>query len=306
MTFSIPDICFYNFSENDIGLPKILKVMSLVAPVEKLHTSEVTSDVTVSSVPAVCTPQAPENILEDREVAGGPLTTVRNLAAQLEAATQPEGVREGVGEEVEEEGEGGANEEARKEGGVDPTLMSLLNEIVFLNQQLSGDGSKPCTPSHVTPPEPGEVLADRPASLDEERSPSPLFLRLDCDTDTSTPTSTPAKPTTTDASETPVGESVTESPVTALPVSGSTLNLTPAPLLSSATNGQGQLTGAGGAKGDGLTPPPLLQMKAGHVAPPVMPSVTDNLSWRPMPKLVPLGLKGTPQTPANRGTGSTP
>ncbi|XP_063040497.1 MAX dimerization protein MGA a isoform X5 [Engraulis encrasicolus] len=311
--------------------------------------SDVANEVTVSSDPATSTPQgAPESpgmdTLEDMAEADGPLDFVRKFAANLAASVELEGVEaeeqkgdEGAeGKERKEEGEGGGKErEQQEEGGEeakedatqeerggggegeegggeedDNTLMSLLNEIAFLNQQSSSDcPAQACTPSYTRPPEPGEVLGNRPARLDEERSPSPLVLRLDYDGDhtpSTTSTSTPlTKPITTDAPGTPVtnnsgGHSFTETPMkaAAASVSGSTPPLTPAPLLSSATNGQPEAAGAG--NGESLTPPPLLQMKTGHVAPPVMPT------FRPMPKLVPLGLKGTPQTPAGRESGSPP
>ncbi|XP_047467070.1 MAX dimerization protein MGA a isoform X2 [Mugil cephalus] len=55
----------------------------------------------------------------------------------------------------------------------------------------------------------------------------------------------------------------------------------------------------GNAKGGGLAPPPLLQMKVGGAKvwdPPTSEEIVGETggSWRPMPRLVPLGLKGTP------------
>lgn len=250
---------------------------------------------------ATVTTPAPQNTaeLEEGEVPDGPLTTVRKLNTHLKASADLEGDEDDEGEE----------EEAGEESAKDPTLASLLDEIVFLNQQLSGDGSKPSTPDAGLAPEPGEVLVDRPAgvSLDDERSLSPLFLRLD---DEETPASTPSKSTSAQkaqpgASE-PVGEAVGSEPTaTGVPASGPTPPLTAAPVLSTATSGQSQPAASSAAKGEALVPPPLLQMKAGSVAPPVTPPLKESVSWRPMPRLVPLGLKTTPQTTFSRGTGST-
>lgn len=307
MLFDASDKCLSNLTANAIGLPKILKVVSLAPPVENSDTSSNTTaqektstDPAVgSSLATVSTPPTQStDTLEEGEVPDGPLTAVRKLKAQLKASAE-------LGGDEEEERQEKANDEATKDGGVDPTLMSLLNEIVFLNQQLSSDGSKPSTPCHAPQPEPGEVLVDRPAArvaLDDARSPSPLVLRLD---DEEAETSTPTKSTSTNTPETaanePSGAAVGSEPsVKLVPASGSTPPLTPE------TNGQSQPMESIAVKGDALAPPPLLQMKAGSVAPPVTPSPKEKLSWRPMPKLVPLGLKGTPQTSLSRGTGSSP
>lgn len=285
--------------------------MSLVPPVENSDTSSTTTAPEKTSVdPAVCVPLTTESTLgrqstaelEEGEILDGPLTTVRELTTHLKAFADLE-------EDEEDERE---EEEVSEASTKDPTLASLLNEIVFLNQQLSGDGSKPST-SDGLPPELSEVLVDRPAglSLDDERSLSPLFLRLDDEPKTpetlaSSPTkAAPAQKPQTDAIG-PIGEAAGSEPtVTVVTASGPTPPLTPAPVLSTTTNGQSQPTPSSANKGDALVPPPLLQMKAGSVAPPVTPSLKENMSWRPMPRLVPLGLKTTPQTSLSRGTDST-
>lgn len=288
------DLC--NFSANATSLPKISGVVSLVPPGENSKTSSTTTAASeeISDDPAVCVPRASESTrapqstaqseLEEGEVPDGTLTMVRELSTHLKAFADLEG-----GEEERKEEEDG------KESRKDPILASLLNEIVFLNQQLSGDGSKPSTSDVGLPPKVGEALVDRPAgvSLDDERSLSPLFLRLD---DEDTPAATPTKSTPAQEPQEPQTDAIvpvgaatgSEANMKVMPASGPTPPLTPAPVLSTTTNGQSQPMASSAIKGDALVPPPLLQMKAGSVAPPVTPSLKENLSWRPMPRLVPL------------------
>lgn len=111
------------------------------------------------------------------------------------------------------------------------SLTSLLNEIVFLNQQTASSRQE-----------------------EEERAHSPWLLQLDSDSD---------DPITTETEE-------------AGPKDHTQSRTPPRPAHGTATGGT-------------LVPPPLLQMKVGggSVAAPV---------GRPMPRLVPLGLRGNPPT----------
>ncbi|KAM4625363.1 MAX dimerization protein MGA a [Polymixia lowei] len=203
-----------------------------------------------------------------------------------EVSTAPEEVK--VKEEV---GEGSDGE----------SLTSLLNEIVFLNQQVCGaDGVTLSTLPRKPSSEPGpSTLTGAPlgmesmggaqeegevgGGMDKSCSLSPLFLELD---------------------EDPI-ESSTENTVVLNghnqtgPASGADSSTSPA------TNRQSQLHNPQcTAKGGTLTPPPLLQMKVGRVGDRAKTVESTNeraegqesgLQWRPMPRLVPLGLKNNAQ-----------
>lgn len=130
-------------------------------------------------------------------------------------------------------------------------LTSLLNEIVFLNQQTL----------------PGKPLKDVPEDGGGHAH-SPWFLQLDSDSD----------------------DIVTKE------------------MEEAGLNGHSETMQEGSAnenaKGGILAPPPLLQMKVG-VAKTADPASSDGAAaggggarqreaWRPMPRLVPLGLRGAP------------
>ncbi|KAF7642541.1 hypothetical protein LDENG_00256190, partial [Lucifuga dentata] len=197
------------------------------------------------------------------------------------------------------------SQEKVKEDAEKDNLTSLLNEIVFLNQQI-------CTPPGIRPArnlssdarqqeaEPGQTssphlndlfvdspLGEEPSSADgaEERghAQSPWLLELD-----------------EDSSENSDGEAENE---------GEELNACTEEIRSqpgsSASTSQLQ-NPLYAAKGSILAPPPLLQMKVGGVKV-VEPSSNDraggdgggggkdgSVAWRPMPRLVPLGLRGNP------------
>ncbi|XP_038865044.1 MAX dimerization protein MGA a [Salvelinus namaycush] len=209
-------------------------------------------------------------------------------------------------------------DEDNEEGDVeDESLTSLLNEIVFLNQQMTTDNVSPSglpVVTHKPATEPGEVGMDRSSPPppqaekeiirdgDDERSLSPLFLRLDEDLlglkerqGQDEASKGPGMPVP-QAEDLKVGSGSNEKP--------SETGSAPAPIV----NGHSPQGPACTAKGHGvlqkaLTPPPLLQMKVGMakvlesndkpgdaLAPPPL------LQMRPMPRLAPLGLKNNPQT----------
>ncbi|XP_024292797.1 MAX dimerization protein MGA a isoform X2 [Oncorhynchus tshawytscha] len=209
-------------------------------------------------------------------------------------------------------------DEDNEEGDVeDESLTSLLNEIVFLNQQMTTDNISPSglpVVTHKPATEPGEVGTDRSSPPppqaekeiirdgDDERSLSPLFLRLDEDLlglkerqGQDEASKGPGLPVP-QAEDLKVGSGSNEKP--------SDTGSAPAPIV----NGHSPQGPTCTAKGHGvlqkaLTPPPLLQMKVGvakvletndmpgdALAPPPL------LQMRPMPRLAPLGLKSNPQT----------
>ncbi|KAM9433682.1 MAX dimerization protein MGA a isoform 1-T2 [Salvelinus alpinus] len=210
------------------------------------------------------------------------------------------------------------SDEEDEDGDVeDESLTSLLNEIVFLNQQMTTDNVSPSdlpVVTHKPATEPGEVGMDRSSPPppqaekeiirdgDDERSLSPLFLRLDEDLlglkerqGQDEASKGPGMPVP-QAEDLKVGSGSNEKP--------SETGSAPAPIV----NGHSPQGPACTAKGHGvlqkaLTPPPLLQMKVGvakvlesndkpgdALAPPPL------LQMRPMPRLAPLGLKNNPQT----------
>ncbi|TKS87256.1 hypothetical protein D9C73_021380 [Collichthys lucidus] len=132
-------------------------------------------------------------------------------------------------------------------------LTSLLNEIVFLNQQVVTTA----TTTGVLSP---RRLSSEVGPQDEGHAHSPWLLQLDSDSD----------------------DIVTMETVEV------GLNNGPQPANENTTSGV-------------LAPPPLLQMKVGGAK--VADSVSNHeateegvggTAWRPMPRLVPLGLRGNP------------
>ncbi|KAL7380110.1 hypothetical protein ABVT39_011908 [Epinephelus coioides] len=172
--------------------------------------------------------------------------------------------------EVTEAGPVGA--EPQQETRDDESLTSLLNEIVFLNQQAVTTAETPLSGK----PSPGDDVMDE----DEEygRANSPWLLELDSDSDETIGTEMGAAAVNDHTDMTPGGPQLG-------PVNGN-------------------------AKGGVLAPPPLLQMKVGgaKVADPASCDEAaggegegegggkreGGVAWRPMPRLVPLGLRGNP------------
>ncbi|XP_061087777.1 MAX dimerization protein MGA a isoform X2 [Conger conger] len=142
-------------------------------------------------------------------------------------------------------------------------LMSLLSEIAFLNQQAQGEDTPPARRREAGPP-----------GGDDERSLSPLFLQLSDDA---------ARPDQPEDEESGPPQPEEPQPKPAPP--------SPAPPAAAASEVRQQSPPVC-VKGGTLTPPPLLQMKAGSVA-----AATETkkggvpVPWRPMPRLTPLGLK---------------
>lgn len=146
-------------------------------------------------------------------------------------------------------------EQQEKTGEEEESLTSLLNEIVFLNQQA------------VTTVTAEVPLPGKPSS-EEGHAHSPWLLQLDSDTD--------------DAETEKAG------------------------LNDHTQTTQSKQPADGGA----LAPPPLLQMKVGGAEAVDLTSRDEaaggeggsverkerGVAWRPMPRLVPLGLRGNPPT----------
>ncbi|XP_036397570.1 MAX dimerization protein MGA a isoform X2 [Megalops cyprinoides] len=183
------------------------------------------------------------------------------------------------------------------------TLMSLLSEIAFLNQQTNSEDSRPqgATHGHCSPQEARNRLtetgeeetaapkwAGRVGDLegDDERSLSPLFLQLDEDLQRSKDT----------CPEEVKVQAEGEQCVKIVLEQGKQLQQGPDPTSAAVANSFGRQSPTSSIKGGALTPPPLLQMKVGSAAM-AMDSKAKRgekgceVSWRPMPRLAPLGLK---------------
>ncbi|KAJ8399502.1 hypothetical protein AAFF_G00412140 [Aldrovandia affinis] len=185
-------------------------------------------------------------------------------------------------------------------GPEEERLMSLLSEIAFLNQQTNSEdsGLLEVTQGRKRWKGAGEKEAEQVGGVegDDDRSLSPLFLQLDEDV-------LGTKDSQIEQLGAPAGE---EQPARVV------VGQEQQPKRGAATamaNGFGRQSPPCSVKGGALTPPPLLQMKAGSAA-----MVTDSkvrggeraggeVSWRPMPRLAPLGLKAG--GPAQDSTVST-
>ncbi|XP_070776873.1 MAX dimerization protein MGA a [Enoplosus armatus] len=164
-----------------------------------------------------------------------------------------------------------------KEDTDNESLASLLNEIVFLNQQTVTTAMLPGKP----PPEAGQRQEGAVAGGTEEQghAHSPWLLQLDSDSDDTVVAETEEARLNNHAEMTQGG---------------------PQPRLANENT-----------KGGVLAPPPLLQMKVdgAKVADPTSSDGAaaggggegggggggeGGVAWRPMPRLVPLGLRGNP------------
>ncbi|XP_062325538.1 MAX dimerization protein MGA a [Osmerus eperlanus] len=201
----------------------------------------------------------------------------------------------------------------------DESLTTLLNEIVFLNQQISSeDPDMPPELPSLPPPVSGtgrgpQKEREAMGEGDDERSLSPMFLSLDEDM-----TGSQGDIKSSSSLSQPPGQSLVleldhHPGKLSNSRSGSVLDSVSNSMLGSghgsgpAENGHSQEQSPlppplGTTKGGTLTPPPLLQMKVGGVAIVADTNVRaeekqeSEIAWRPMPRLAPLGLKTNPQS----------
>lgn len=272
-----------------INLPKISSVVSLVPPEKLVVTPSVLqkTDIPVVETHAACNPvcvEAQENTLltSSKQTSAEEQDLDKQLLKVLPKQSE-EGTKVNVADATarqKEERKDGANSETEVEN-----LMSLLDELEFLNQQLSSETSQPqrgdlsdIKASKV----PTDVLIEKEAGVDrdDERSLSPLFLRLDEDLMSSTPSKDELDdipPKVDDLVKVIFGS---DSP--------------PNSSESEATAGVNDDSSHGPAcrvKSDAPSLPPLLQMKAGGGTTMDNSNEQAGVSWRPMPKLAPLGVK---------------
>ncbi|TRY95175.1 hypothetical protein DNTS_002633 [Danionella cerebrum] len=171
----------------------------------------------------------------------------------------------------------------------DENLLSLLDELVLLSQQLTNEDELETSSEERRVVVPGDVQSSSEKQETEEsddgRSLSPLFLTLDEDL------MSPDSKDEIDMTR-KVDDLVKD-------IFGSDSSLDSSDSLLKTQSSQAPTCSI---KGDSSTPPPLTYMKAALEATSGQSSSErTSVTWRPMPKLVPLGLK----TQDAKGTGST-
>ncbi|KAL1257555.1 hypothetical protein QQF64_010799 [Cirrhinus molitorella] len=260
-------------------LPNITNVISLVPPAENLvipqkvveNTTVIQTQPTSVTAP-VENQQNPSDVktpdLEERVAVDEPQSK--------DAPKQP------VGEDENSASVTSSNRDGPDKKGPDDSndpedenLMSLLDELVLLSQQLSNEDEDP----RIVVPGEVQSCSDKQADpeRDDDRALSPLFLTLDEDL---------MSPDSKDEIDIPpkVDDLVKVIFGSDSPSVSSESGVAPS------TNVQSPQ--ACSVKGDAPTPPPLLHMKAAsEAASGQSASEGTSVTWRPMPKLVPLGLK---------------
>ncbi|XP_048830323.1 MAX dimerization protein MGA a isoform X2 [Brienomyrus brachyistius] len=220
--------------------------------------------------------------LEDGEVIGDQLSCDRPRVPKEEPTVN------GIGTIKQEE----EDDDDTDDDPEDEKLTSLLNEIAFLNQQTNSEDSEGTQSQtqkvrHVL--QRGETVKPEPVDHgkghegDDERSLSPLFLQLDED----------LLGSMEDQSEEKLPRAGADDLVK---VSFGSRNHPEHKRDATMANGLRQKSPPSSVKGGALTPPPLLQMKAGNAAVSADSKSKggeneSEVSWRPMPRLAPLGRK---------------
>uniref|UniRef100_A0A671MHA9 MAX gene-associated protein-like n=1 Tax=Sinocyclocheilus anshuiensis TaxID=1608454 RepID=A0A671MHA9_9TELE len=282
-----------NTQVDSANLPNITNVISLVPPAENLVIPQkVVEDTYVvlaqpTSVPApVENQQYPSDVkipdLEERAVVDEPQSK--------DVPKQPVGGDENSASVTSSNQEGldkkGPDDSNDPE---DENLLSLLDELVLLSQQLSNEDED----QRIVVPGEVQTCSDKQADLeqDDDRALSPLFLTLDEDL---------MSPDSKDEIDIPpkVDDLVKVIFGSASPSVSSESGVAPS------TNAQSPQAPACSDKGDAPTLPPLLHMKAAcEAASGQLANEGTSVAWRPMPKLVPLGLKAQDAV-VNKVTGS--
>ncbi|XP_051502019.1 MAX gene-associated protein-like isoform X2 [Myxocyprinus asiaticus] len=198
----------------------------------------------------------------------------------------------------------------------DENLMSLLDDLVLLSQQLSDDPTEPLNenPRIIVPGGLGSLTDNEDPRImisgevgtctkkqtnkdkDDDHALSPLFLTVDEDmmSPDNSKDEIDIPPKVDDLVKVIFGSelpSVSSESGTATSTCVQNAQSPPVPLCN--------------VKSDAPTPPPLLHMKAAFgAASSYSANEGANVAWRPMPKLVPLGLK-TQDPVLNKATGSS-
>ncbi|KAI2654168.1 hypothetical protein H4Q32_010808 [Labeo rohita] len=231
-------------------LPNITNVISLVPPAENLV--------------------IPQKVVENASVVQAQPTSV---SAPVEKQQNPSDVKILDSEERADRPDKKSPDDSSDPE--DENLLSLLDELVLLSQQLSNEDED----QRIVVPGEVQSCSDKQADpeRDDDRALSPLFLTLDEDL---------MSPDSKDEIDIPpkVDDLVKVIFGSDSPSVSSESGVAPS------TNVQSPA--ACGGKGDAPTPPPLLHMKAAcEAASGQSANEGSSVTWRPMPKLVPLGLK---------------
>ncbi|XP_026789858.3 MAX dimerization protein MGA a [Pangasianodon hypophthalmus] len=260
-----------NTPVHNISLPKISSVVSLVQSEKLLMQTQAACN--SSAGEAQQNPSSDETTLVEEE---------KHLDKQLPEVVpkKPEhDVKFKIDEDPKKQKEDEKNTPKLEQD--DNRLMSLLDELVFLNQTSEPQEAAPSLT------EAGDVLTElltnKEADMDrdDERSLSPLFLKLDEDLITS--------PTSKDEEIDDIPPKVDDL-VKVIFGSESPPNSSESETVATVSD-DGTRVSVCHVKHDAPTPPPLLQMKTGGCTTADSPKEQANLPWRPMPKLAPLGLK---------------
>ncbi|XP_059375927.1 MAX dimerization protein MGA a isoform X2 [Carassius carassius] len=275
-----------NTQVDTTNIPNITNVISLIPPAENLVIPQ--KDVEEpTSVPApVENQQYPSDVkipdLEERAVV--------DETQSKDVPKQPVGGDENSAYVTS------SNQDGKDKKGPDDSndnedenLLSLLDELVLLSQQLSNEDED----QRIIVPDGVQTCSDKQADLeqDDDRALSPLFLTLDEDL---------MSPDSKDEIDIPpkVDDLVKVIFGSDSPSVSSESGVAPS------TNVQSPQAPVCSDKGDATTPPPLLHMKAAcEAASGQSDHEGTSVAWRPMPKLVPLGLKAQDAV-VNKVTGS--
>lgn len=275
------------FSVDSANLPNITNVISLVPPLENVVIPQkVVKETSVVQAQPVFVPAPVENQQNPSDVKIPHLE--ESVVVEPQTKDLPKQLVEGdeVSASVTSSTQEGLEKKDLDDGSdpEDENLMSLLDELVLLSQQLSNEDEdqKIVVPSEVQP------RSDKQA--DDERALSPLFLTLDEDL---------MSPDSKDEIDIPpkVDDLVKVIFGSNSPSASSESGVAPS------TDIESPNAPTCSVKDDAPTPPPLLHMKAAfEAASGQSTNEGSNVAWRPMPKLVPLGLK--PQDIVNKVTDS--
>lgn len=286
---------FYNasFSVDSANFPNITNVISLVPPAENLVIPQkVVEDTSVVQAQPTSVPSPVENQQHSSDVKIPDLEerAVVDEPQSKDVPKQPVGGDENIASVTSSNQEGldkkGPDDSNDPE---DENLLSLLDELVLLSQQLSNEDED----QRIVVPGEGQTCSDKQADpeRDDDRALSPLFLTLDEDL---------MSPDSKDEIDIPpkVDDLVKVIFGSDSPSISSESGVAPS------TNVQSPQAPACCVKCDAPTPPPLLHMKvACEAASGQSANEGTSVTWRPMPKLVPLGLKAQDAV-VNKVTGS--
>ncbi|KAA0710888.1 MAX gene-associated protein [Triplophysa tibetana] len=266
-----------NTQVEPINLSNVSNVISLVPPLKNLVVpQQVVLEKTVTTPAVQAQTISIQSHLEEREAVDGIPKEAPKHSTGGDVLTTSVTSRNQDG--LDKNGQENSND------ADDENLMSLLDELVLLSQQLSNDSPEPTNEdqSDVVPnKESSQSDHQEDTERDDDRELSPLFLTLDEDLmspESSKDEMDDIPPKVDDLVKVIFGS---DSPTTSSE-SG----------IATSTDAPSPQPPTGSVTGDPLTPPPLLHMKATCGAVSSHPaSEGANVTWRPMPKLVPLGLK---------------